>query len=330
MKLFNDRLIPDNFDLMNELIARIRSGDVDLTPTKDSGWYDRQTYAMEPLVRPEKTAEASKLLLDEEYKKLLIELFKGAVALARETHIKQLDIPAPASAAGPFSPLEPRKKIYLNLKLSVEPTSTHYRRRADAYRFVHAAVREAFGTDALAKLHRLTAAGPVEQNLEAELQQMTALFDGAALTAARQLGLPDVGTPSDGAASGEPAADAFLKWAADVGRDPDLQQDARMMVPVFYDIARGKTKVWAFLGWTTRGVSISFNQKPTVRVFDAAGKELDPNDPRYPELYWNGTSQSVLVPVMAEVYVSKLLDRDEFRRHCDAYRTKSAILANLE
>ena len=32
---------------------------------------------------------------------------------------------------------------------------------------------------------------------------------------------------------------------------------------------------------------------------------------------------------MAEVYVSHLLDRDEFRRHCDRYQTRERILANL-
>jgi len=35
------------------------------------------------------------------------------------------------------------------------------------------------------------------------------------------------------------------------------------------------------------------------------------------------------VPVLAEVYVSRLLDRDEFRRHCDRFKTREAILANL-
>jgi hypothetical protein len=35
--------------------------------------------------------------------------------------------------------------------------------------------------------------------------------------------------------------------------------------------------------------------------------------------------QVLAVPVMAEDYVGQLLDRDEFRRHCD----REAILANL-
>lgn len=34
-------------------------------------------------------------------------------------------------------------------------------------------------------------------------------------------------------------------------------------------------------------------------------------------------------PVSAEVYVSHLLNREEFQNHCDQYRTKEEILVNL-
>ena len=34
-------------------------------------------------------------------------------------------------------------------------------------------------------------------------------------------------------------------------------------------------------------------------------------------------------PVLAEVYVTRLLDRDEFRRHRDRYKPQDAILAHL-
>jgi hypothetical protein len=34
-------------------------------------------------------------------------------------------------------------------------------------------------------------------------------------------------------------------------------------------------------------------------------------------------------PVLAEVYVGRLLDRGEFRGHCDRHKTRDAILANL-
>ena len=35
-------------------------------------------------------------------------------------------------------------------------------------------------------------------------------------------------------------------------------------------------------------------------------------------------------PVMAEVYVNEILDREQFHRHCDTYKTKLAILAHLK
>ena len=49
-----------------------------------------------------------------------------------------------------------------------------------------------------------------------------------------------------------------------------------------------------------------------------------------PEIIFHGTHRHLATPVFAEVYVTKLLNRAEFRRHCDAYQTKAAIVANLE
>jgi hypothetical protein len=41
------------------------------------------------------------------------------------------------------------------------------------------------------------------------------------------------------------------------------------------------------------------------------------------------TSLTLVYPVTAEVYVDRILNRDEFRAHCDRYKTPSAILRNL-
>ena len=48
-----------------------------------------------------------------------------------------------------------------------------------------------------------------------------------------------------------------------------------------------------------------------------------------PEIKYHTQSVKLLCPVMAEVYVSKLLDRKAFRAHCDKYETRAAILENL-
>lgn len=48
-----------------------------------------------------------------------------------------------------------------------------------------------------------------------------------------------------------------------------------------------------------------------------------------PEVKLVGDYYELAEPVMAEVYVAQLLERDAFRRHCDRYRSRDAILANL-
>lgn len=49
-----------------------------------------------------------------------------------------------------------------------------------------------------------------------------------------------------------------------------------------------------------------------------------------PPVEFSGDRYEFAVLVLAEVYVSRILDRDEFRRHCDHHRTRDAILANLD
>lgn len=316
-------VIPEGFDLMNELIARITSGRLDVTPKPDSGWYDHQTYALAALLKPELPGEPDRLRFDAGYRKHLTEMFKGALALARETHVKQLESPSVTTSA--LRPEQPRVKITIRPEFTVEPLAEAYRRRADSYRFVRAVLEEAFGAEALKKMHRLTADGYVELDLAAELQRMTEIFDGAALVAAREAGLPTVDTKLPAKSQ---SADTYLEWAASLASDDDLGRDARMMVPVFYDTVRKKTKVWVFLGWQARSVTFRFSGLPSVKVFDSAGNSAD--GPVGPELIWQSSSELVYTPVMAEVYVSKLLDRDEFRKHCDAFVTRTAILANLE
>ncbi len=96
-KLYGNRPIPEGFSLAAEMVKRIRSRQIDLTPTASSGWYDYQTWSLETLAAPERAAEASRLKFGDGYRKQLEELFKGILALTRETHIKQLEVPTPGA-----------------------------------------------------------------------------------------------------------------------------------------------------------------------------------------------------------------------------------------
>lgn len=315
LKLCGGRPVPEGFSLIEEIIRRIESGAIDLKPTGRSGWYDYQAWALEPLVVPDRMPEAARLRLGGAYRKALLDLFRGVLALTRETHVKQLLMP---SAALP--PREPPVVISVSPELSAEPLVTHYRRRAASYEFIRKALLDAFGPAGLASMHRRTAEGPVAADLASELDAMRSLFLGAAAATARQLGMP---------AEGKADADAadFLAWAKVAADDPDVGRDARMMVPIFYDPARNKTKVWAFLGWSTRPVRVEFATPPRYEV-TRDGRTPDARE--MPEIRFVGTHHDLAYPVMAEVYVGTVLDRDEFRRHCDTYKTRAAILGHLK
>ena len=76
-KLYGDKPIPEGFSLIDEMIRRIQAGQLPLRPAADSGWYDYQTWALEPPVVPGKMPEAKHLNLDESYRKQLLEAVQG-------------------------------------------------------------------------------------------------------------------------------------------------------------------------------------------------------------------------------------------------------------
>ena len=319
LKLYGDRPIPEGFSLVDEMVRRIRSGAIDLKPTGRSGWYDYQTWALEPLVVPEKMPEASRLRLAESYRKALLDLFKGVLALTRETHVKQLLMPAAAEAP----PVEPRVIVYVHPELAAEPLVSYYRRRAGSYEFIREALLATFGPAGLAAMHRQTASGPVVPDLAAELDAVRALFSGASETTARQLGMdPDPKLDADVA--------ALRSWAKGAADDPDVGRDARMMVPVFYDVDRRKTKVsGSLLGWYPARPNARHVSPPRRRTKSRAnGRKLDAKDSV--EVKFAPSFYQLAYPVTAEVYVDELLDRDQFRKLCDTYKTRAAILGHLK
>ncbi len=321
-KLYGARPIPEGFNLADEMVKRLRAGELNLKPRTNSGWYDYQTYALEPLAIPERMPEAQRLQFDESYRHELVGLFKALLALTRETHVKQLEFPKLGSARR-MPHLEPTR---ISPDLSLEPLPTFYLRRARSYQFVRRVLEQSFGPEALPKMHRLTATGPVNLSLASELTLMEALFQGAYLRSCDEIGM----RPEPGPAS---PTDAHLDrallgaWLESIPKDPDLGKDIRMMVPVFYDIQRKKTKVWAVLGIASKPLNISYVHPPTVKeVRGPGGARVNPGD-AYLEFVNQNTHLTYIVS--AEIYVTHLLNRTEFRQLCDQKKTFKAIVESL-
>jgi hypothetical protein len=320
-KLYGNRPIPEGFNLLDELVKKIQEKAVDLTPRADSGWYAHQIYALEPFVNPESMPEAKKLYFGEKYKKELIDLFKASLALTRETHIKQLEIPKPGAA--PYDRSIPVIEIYP--ELSAEPIATYYLRRAKSYRFVREFLESTFSDGTLKDTRRLTALGRVSRPLSEELREMEFLFYGVYQVVAEEIGM-DLSAQLLERSKAEREADKKLarEWFGQITEDPDAGADNRMMVPVFYDFVRQKTKVWVVLGYSVKPLSIWFKNEPQAEVLDAKGKKAQA------KLKFQGTQKSLIYPVSAEIYVKTIMNRDEFRALCDKYKTPSAILNALK
>ena len=319
-RMFGNVPVPEGFVLADEMIRRVRSGGLDLTPCPESGWYDHQTWALEPLIVPERMPEGARLALRPGYRKLLDELFKGLLTLTRETHVKQLELGM--ALGSPWGGLEP--SIFIAPDVAAEPLPTFYLRRGLGYRFVRGALEEAFGPAALGRMQRLTPAGKASASLAEDLIDIEQLFIGAHVTVARQLGMdPD-------ATAGDPttlvaAASRFEAWSRRQAQDSDLGEDMRAMVPVFFDLQRNKTKVWAFLGWSQRPVTVSFARPPAATVLDRWGRPAR----AHPRITWGWLCARLAYPVMAELYVERLLNRAEFRQLCDSCGTRAEIMRRL-
>jgi hypothetical protein len=325
-KLYGDQPIPEGFDLGDEMVKRLRAGTLDLKPNPASGWYDHQTYALQALAVLEGMPEGKHLSLNESYREELAGLFKALLALTRETHVKQLELPHRGSAMG----LRPRKvKLYIAPDLTLEPLATYYFRRARSYQFIHDVLKRSFGSEGLEKMRRLTADGPVNLPLGEEIHLMQVLFHGAYLQACAEIGMTPGSEPGLGNGKDANAHRAILKaWLGSIRKDPDLGKDVRMMVPIFYDLGRQKTKVWMVLGIATKPLSVSYAKPPLVKGM----KGPDRRDVKSSDVEVNFTLDyhQAAYFATAEVYVTRLLDRTEFREHCARHKTYRAIVSKLQ
>ena len=75
-------------------------------------------------------------------------------------------------------------------------------------------------------------------------------------------------------------------------------------------------------------MSVSYATEPRAEVFDAAGRPVQLSD--HLQLRFYGDSYDLAYPVMAEAYVTQMLNRAEFAAHCDKYKSRKAILQNLK
>jgi len=313
--------LPAGANLMKELVGRIRSGEIDLAPRANSGWYDHQVYALETLLLAERGEEHDKLMLTKPYKKRMLEAFEALITKRRETHSRQLEMPK-AEAAAPEPPADLQS---VRPRLRVEPCPTFYVRTARSYAFLQNFLASSLGEETLRQLHGLKKEGQREPDLNAELTSMRDLFYGLYLVSCEDIGHKPALQESE-VADPEACYSTAVAWLEKAAQDADLAADTRVAVPVYYDPQRGTMRLWVTLGVRLTRLDTRFIRPPRIKPAMGEGewKAVDS---------WKLHEANFLIAVdeFADVEIPTLNppNRDELRALCDKHKTKAAIVTAM-
>ena len=311
--------LPPGVNAMVAFIRAIRSGEVDLVPADEDGWYQWQVHALETLFLPTRGQEDEKLLLTAKYKKRLVEAFKALVTKRRETHARQFAAMQTASIDPELLPGQVRPR------LRVEPCATFYLRTARAYAFLQSFLLATIGQERLDGMHGLKEGGERTVALGDELDAMRLRFYGFYLVACEDIGMKPQFLEGE-AVERTAAMAAALSWLKTCASDPDLDCDTRVAVPIVVDPMRNITRLWATLGVRLAPLEASYVRAPKVRPKGEGGPWQDVESHELSD-----RSYVIAVDEFAEFEVrgSKTFTRTELRTICDRYDTKEEILEAL-
>ena len=312
--------VPDGADLMRELIRRIRSGEVDLTPRENSGWYDHQVYALETMLLPELGDEHHKLLLTKPYKKRMLEAFQALITKRRETHVRQGDVKTAASA-------RPSQLESISPRLRIEPCPSYYLRTARSYAFLQSFLIASLGEETLKQLHGLRKEGNRPDDLASELSTQRDLFYGLYFVSCDDIGHPPT-IAADEVTDPNHCYEAALAWLKQVAEraDPDLAVDTRVAVPIYVDPIKNTTRLWVTLGVRLTRLETSYVRPPRIKPANETGEW----EVVTPDMLENA-DYLIAVDEFGEVEIPTLAPptREELRQLCDAQKTKEKILEAL-
>ncbi|MBS0264776.1 MAG: hypothetical protein JSS02_22770 [Planctomycetes bacterium] len=311
--------VPEGANLLRELVQAIRSGNVDLTPRAESGWYDHQVYALQTMLLPEMGEEHNKLLLTKSYKKRMLEAFAALITKRRETHARQLAKSAIASAE------MPRELDDIRPRLRVEPCPSYYLRTARSYAFLENFLTATLGEKTLKTIHGLRQAGAQQDNLATELAIQRDRFYGLYLISCEDIGHKPAlknGEAMDPEACYQAAAD----WLTKLADEADLAEDTRVAVPIYIDPARRTTRLWVTLGVRLTKLEARFVRAPRLQPANGTEPWQEVED-------WKLNTAFHVIPVdeFVEVNVPSLAppNREELRKLCNEHKTREQIVEAL-
>ncbi|MBN1844639.1 MAG: hypothetical protein JW810_03080, partial [Sedimentisphaerales bacterium] len=329
-RLYNVSADLPGHNIMNRLIRAIRSGELDLAPAADGGWYDYQMFALETLLVPEKGQEGDKLLLSEDYKKRLIDAFKTMLTKKRELHVRHIEfVPARCMVLGP-------EYFSISPDLHVEPMATYCLRTARGFRFLLDGLETILGSSSL---EGIVVDG---SSLPAALEEMASLYYGLYLQICEDIGMRPQFLPDEMTDAQEAQARGQTEqWLLNYEKESFCQKDVRYIVPALTNLEGTRVRYWMVVGVALLKIRADYARRPQVQIINAETAEIlqriptDAESGRIMDTYlrYRYGSEEYFLPV--EVFAeatgpAEPLTREEFRRLCDRCRDKDKIIAAIE
>ena len=306
-------------NIMNRFIRAIQSGEADLTPDEDSGWYDYQVYALETLLLPERGQEDERLLLTKEYKERLVEAFRTILTKQRELHVKNVELIP--SYGGHFGS---RDVIEISPDVTVEPTATYYLRTARALRFVHTAVAAITGEE---DFNAIRMDGG--ESLAEAMRAMAGLLYGLYLQVCDDIGmLPDLLPEELAEYDIDATRETAAEWLAACHEDPVYTGDVRYIVAALTDANQSEVRYWMTTGIRLEAVKAEYAREPKLRM---DGKSVEPFETSRPTLRFVPNEFYIPVEEFAEATGPSVpYTREEFRALCDRAGSNEGIIHAVE
>jgi hypothetical protein len=288
-------------DPVGSLVRSIRAGEISLAPGPDAGFYRHRWYALETLAAPARAPEALKLQLSADYQRRWQRAFAAGFTEGRSGFIKRLPIVTMGSK------MEGEVPVDVAPQFTAEPAPVVYLRLARAYRALERALAVAMGDTPWLQLRDASGA-PVAS----DLRQRADVLYGLALKVYREVGFAPQLLEDEAimdVAAAKAAADA---WCATLETNPDVNRDARLLVPLATD-GTGSQRCPAVLGVRLEPVQYSWVEEPDVSAEMKA---------RFvPARYWLAS------PIPAILTVSDVPSPAEFRKRCDGHANVRGLYA---
>jgi hypothetical protein len=307
----------DQVSVHDDLLGRIAGDDyISLDPRPTSGWHDLRIWALEPLLRPERMPEASRLLTSTDYTDSLFSVARSVLVGSGTGELRPVRSstrsprPAQPSVATP-SPVDCVSELFMvGPDIVVEPQPSYYLRMAASYEYLYRVLTSHLTPVELDEARVLGEGGVCTETtppIAIEVRRMGHLFTGLAMASKRELG------EDPGRTANEALARA---WLGAIAADEDVIADDRTMVVLYHDAKKGLYRVACNVGLCKRTLISSFVSPPRPVNASANVEFVD-------------TRQTCLWPVTIECFSRQPMDDAEFRMFCDGHKTLDSLITAL-